>query len=225
MTSLTMLNNWRRWSGWWGLPRSSSPLSSSTTSFLSFSFSNILLYKSCMNTFLQRDFAVLNAAGYAIGELGCKVNLHRLLEIIKLVQFRFSCFPFELSSLLFDTVWLQGHFCQRRPSSVQASSLRSSDRMGRRKSKLTNAFFTQWETIIQDFHQTQRKAICCCLTSTNFTRAHNFDQFSKNCTRYRNFYLRRRPISKCVKALGGCAGGHGKCPSLKAHLISGLPGF
>ena len=81
MTSLTMLNNWRRWSGWWGLPRSSSPLSSSTTSFLSFSFSNILLYKSCMNTFLQRDFAVLNAAGYAIGELGCKVNLHRLLEI------------------------------------------------------------------------------------------------------------------------------------------------
>ena len=34
-----------------------------------------------MYTFLQRDFAVLNAAGYAIGELGCKVNLHRLLEI------------------------------------------------------------------------------------------------------------------------------------------------
>ena len=80
MTSLTMLNNWRRWSGWWGSPRSSSPLSSST-SLLSFSFSNILLHKSCTYTFLQRDFAVLNAAGFAIGEVGCKVNLHRLLEI------------------------------------------------------------------------------------------------------------------------------------------------
>ena len=51
-----------------------------------------------MNTFLQRDFAVLNAAGYAIGELGCKVNLHRLLEITFVSNLSNLGFPVFYSS-------------------------------------------------------------------------------------------------------------------------------
>ena len=49
MTSLTMLNNWRRWSGWWGSPRSSSPLSSST-SLLSFFYSQIFCFTNHVRT-------------------------------------------------------------------------------------------------------------------------------------------------------------------------------
>ena len=87
--------------------------------------------------------------------------------------------------------------------------------MGRRETKLTNAFFTQWETIMQDFHQT----IWCCRTSTNFNQVHNFDQFSKNLTRSRNFYFEEAPHKEMCRSFGGCEGGHGKCPLLKAHFL------
>ena len=48
--------------------------------------------------FVQRDFAVLNAAGFAIGEAGCKVNLHRLLEITFVSNLSNLGFPLFYSS-------------------------------------------------------------------------------------------------------------------------------